>query len=66
MQPFRSLCSLREWPLNAPETMGANPEQSRQPSPSVGQIAREVAVIVTVCLGLGLTAEIIVRAFGVG
>jgi len=65
MQPFRSLRSLGEWPADAPETIASNQERSSRQSTSAGQIVREVAVILIVCLSLGLVAEMAVRMFGV-
>ena len=66
MQPFRSIHGLQEWSLDNPEASRSSVEPSSKAWPTPGQIAREVAVILIVCLGFGLAAEWIVRAFGVG
>jgi len=66
MQPFHSIRGLQGLSLDRPETSGSRVEPANQQWPTPGQIAREVAVILIVCLGLGLGAELIVRTFGIG
>ena len=66
MQPFRSIYSIEGLSLDNPATTGSSVGHSAKEWPTPGQIAREVAVILIVCLGLGLGAELIVRTFGIG
>jgi len=63
MQPFHSIRGFQELPLDRSETSGSTSEPSSKEAPTPGQIAREVAVILILCLGLGLGAELIVRTF---
>jgi len=66
MQPFRSIRGFQELPLGRSETSSPSGEPSNKEWPTPGQITREVAVILIVCLGFGLAAELMVRTFGVG
>ena len=65
-QSFRSIRGLQGLSLDRSETSGSSVEPANKQWPTPGQIAREVAVILIVCLCLGLAAELIVRTFGVG
>jgi len=66
MQPFRSIRGLQEWSLDSSEASRSGVEASSKAWPTPGQIAREVAVILIVCLGFGLAAELLVTTFGAG
>ena len=66
MQPFRSIHSIEGLSLDSPSATGSSVGPSAKEWPTPGQIAREVAVILIVCLGFGLAAELVVRTFGVG
>jgi len=66
MQPFRSIRGLQEWSLESAETRHSSVGSTTKEWPTPGQIAREVAVILIVCLTFGLAVELIVRTFAVG
>jgi hypothetical protein len=65
MQPFYPARSAPVRHPTAPE--GVDPRHSElvEDPPSPGMILREIGVILLVCLGFGLAAELLVRTLGV-
>ena len=65
MQPFYPARSVAARHLTTSERADPRHAELREDPPSLGDVLREIGVILLACLGLALAAELLVRTLGV-